>query len=186
MNAAVTLSSLVGPMSIGIVLTAAAIDLQRRRIPNWLTFGAWLLALPVQCAIHGLGHGSLAWAAGWLTGFLMFLPLYLLRGMAAGDVKLMAAVGAWLGAAMVLEVGLATFLIGGIWAMVVTLRHGRFVRLCRNLGSIVLTLGQVSREAEPPSRSVDASWSVGSLPYGVAIAAGTIAILFASAYQAGA
>jgi len=177
---ATLLSPMTGPVAMAVALTAAAIDAQQRRIPNWLTFGAWLVALPLQVAMHGIGQGAFVWACGWLVGLAVFLPFYLLRGMAAGDVKLMAAVGAWLGASMAMEIALTTFVIGGIWALAFTLWHKRMAQLRRNLESILLTSGQVSREAGAPKPSADASWSVGSLPYGVAIAAGTIAVLFAS------
>lgn len=184
MTDATLLSPLIGPVAMGVALTAAAIDAQQRRIPNWLTLGAWLVALPLQIAMHGIGEGALVWACGWLTGFAIFLPFYLLRGMAAGDVKLMAAVGAWLGASMALEIALATFVIGGVWALALTLQRKRMGQLRRNLQSILLTWGQVGREggaAKPEAdAAVDTSGSVGSLPYGVAIAAGTIAVLFAS------
>ncbi|WP_043344383.1 A24 family peptidase [Cupriavidus basilensis] len=172
----------VGPLVIVLVLTAAAIDAQQRRIPNWLTFGAWLLALPVQIILHGWGAGALAWASGWLTGFALFLPLYLLRGMAAGDVKLMAAVGAWLGAPMAFEIALATFVAGGVWALALTLWRGRLGQLRRNLAWMLTSFGQVRPTLTQDSGARNASsWSVGSLPYGVAIAAGTIGVLFASA-----
>jgi len=160
-----TLSPYIGPIVIAMVLTAAATDLQRRRIPNWLTFGAWLVALPVQMTIHGLAAGTSVWALGWLTGFGIFLPLYLMRGMAAGDVKLMAAVGAWLGADLALWIALATFVMGGAWALTQVLLSGKARQLARNLGGIVLT-GQGGP-------------SVGSLPYGAVIAAGTLTMLFA-------
>ncbi|MCO5398533.1 A24 family peptidase [Ralstonia soli] len=175
------LSPMIGPAAMAVALAAAAIDAQQRRIPNWLTFGAWLVALPLQMAMHGVGEGLLVWGCGWLTGLAIFLPFYLLRGMAAGDVKLMAAVGAWLGASMALEIALATFVIGGLWALAITLRQKRMAQLGRNLQSILRTSGEVSREGGASKPGADASWSVGSLPYGVAIAAGTIAVLFASA-----
>ena len=160
-----SLSPFVGPIVIAVVLTAAATDLQRRRIPNWLTFGAWLLALPVQMMVHGPAAGASMWALGWLTGFGIFLPVYLLRGMAAGDVKLMAAVGAWLGAHLAMWIALTCFLIGGAWALLLVIVSGKARQLVRNLGGIALT-GQGGP-------------SVGSLPYGVAIAAGTLTMLFA-------
>ncbi|MBP0622288.1 A24 family peptidase [Cupriavidus consociatus] len=158
------LSPYIGPITIAIVLTAAALDLQHRRIPNWLTFGAWLLALPAQLAIHGLASGLSAWGLGWLTGLAMFLPLYVLRGMAAGDVKLMAAVGAWLGPAMALQISMMTFLLGGVWALthVYWFRHGN--QVLRNIAGIA------RGRARAPS--------VGSMPYGVPIAAGTLVMLF--------
>ncbi|TDF66205.1 prepilin peptidase [Cupriavidus sp. L7L] len=176
MQAATTLASLVGPVTIGIVLTAAAIDLDRRRIPNWLTFGAWIAALPVQMAIHGVAAGSLAWLYGWLVGLALFLPFYLLRGMAAGDVKLLAAVGAWLGAIMVVKVALATCVIGGVWALV-QLLVTRQTHVALSRMGYMLSVA-VQRRAKPVQSEVKAS--TGSIPYGVAIAAGTLAMLFAS------
>ena len=76
-------------------------DVRTRRIPNALTFGSAAVAL----AFHAFDAGSLralpvavAWSvAGWIVGFLLFLPVFLLGGMGAGDVKLLAALGAWLG-----------------------------------------------------------------------------------------
>ncbi|MGT2427777.1 A24 family peptidase [Cupriavidus basilensis] len=180
MSTASLLLSLTGPSTIALVLTAAALDLKHRRIPNWLTFGAWLLALPVQICIHGLSGGAFAWAGGWLTGFAILLPFYLLRGMAAGDVKLMAAVGAWLGVAMAFHIALATFVIGGVWALVVTIAHGRLGRLRRNLNLMLFGLGSTAPGNERHIGGIDSSHSVGTLPYGVAIAAGTIGMLFAS------
>ncbi|SOZ15390.1 conserved membrane hypothetical protein [Cupriavidus taiwanensis] len=166
MSAASTLSPYIGPLTIVIVLTAAAIDLQRRRIPNWLTFGAWMLAVPVQIAMQGFGHGLMDWTLGWLTGLAIFLPLYMLRGMAAGDVKLMAAVGAWLGPAMAFEIALMAFLLGGAWALALVYWFRSGALVLRNVWGIV--------RARPGVQSV------GSLPYGVAIAAGTLVTLFAS------
>ncbi len=166
MSANLTLSAFLGPVAIAIVLAAAAIDLLHRRIPNWLTFGAWFLALPVQLMIHGAASGAAVWALGWLTGLGVFLPFYLLRGMAAGDVKLMAAVGAWLGAGLAFQIALAAFVLGGAWALVLVLKSRRHRQLMGNITGILCT------GTSGPS--------IGSLPYGVAIAAGTLATLFAS------
>ncbi|SOZ99980.1 PREPILIN PEPTIDASE TRANSMEMBRANE PROTEIN [Cupriavidus taiwanensis] len=171
-----TLATLVGPITICIVAIAAAIDLDRRRIPNWLTFGAWLAALPMQAAIHGITPGSLAWLYGWLAGLAILLPFYLLRGMAAGDVKLMAAVGAWLGAGMVPKIALATWLIGGVWALALLLFTGQARATLARVGHMLLSIAVQHRAA--PTQA-EARTSAGSLPYGVAIAAGTLAMLFA-------
>ncbi|CAN7227256.1 Type IV leader peptidase family protein [compost metagenome] len=175
MQAATALAPLVGPATIGIVLTAAAIDLERRRIPNWLTFGAWIAALPAMAAIHGLAAGSLAWLYGWTMGLALFLPFYLMRGMAAGDVKLMAAVGAWLGVSMVLKIALATCVIGGLWALIQVLITGQGRSTLARVGHMLIAaLVPGSRPVQP-----EAGASAGSMPYGVAIAAGTLTMLFA-------
>ena len=78
-----------------IASAACATDLHDRRIPNWLTFGASAAALAVAYATGGQAGVQHA-AGGWATGFFLFLPLFLLGGMGAGDVKLLAALGAWL------------------------------------------------------------------------------------------
>ncbi|WP_439671358.1 PREPILIN PEPTIDASE TRANSMEMBRANE PROTEIN [Cupriavidus necator] len=176
MSATTTLSSFIGPIVITIVLTAAAIDLHRRRIPNWLTFGAWIAALPVQIALHGAASGASAWALGWLTGFAILLPFYLMRGMAAGDVKLMTAVGAWLGTSMVVNIALTTFVIGGAWALVQLFASGQTRATLIRVGHMLIAaVVPGSRPLQPESTA-----SAGSMPYGVAIAAGTVATLFAS------
>lgn len=172
---AADLAPFVAPATIGIVLSAAAIDLARRRIPNWLTFGAWIAALPVQALIHGPATGSLVWLYGWAAGLALFLPFYLLRGMAAGDVKLMAAVGAWLGVSMMPKVALATCVIGGVWALVLLLVTGQTRATFTRVGHMLLAA--VLPGATPAQPEANAS--AGSIPYGVAIAAGTVAMLFA-------
>lgn len=93
-----------------LVLLAAGRDLADRTIPNRFVAVALLSAL----AAHYLA-GSPPWhpLAGLATGLLLFLPLYLLGGMAAGDVKLMAAVGAFAGPALGLQIALASCIAGG-------------------------------------------------------------------------
>lgn len=181
MNPVPSIAPYIGPLTIGIVVTAAAIDLQQRRIPNWLTFGAWLLALPLQLLLHGLGAGMQTWLYGWLCGLALFLPFYLLRGMAAGDVKLMAAVGALLGAAPALHVALATFLAGGAWALALVVRQGMARQAACNLLRLLPIVGRLAPAANHAGPGPVAPRSVGSLPYGVAIAAGTLYVLFTSA-----
>lgn len=93
-----------------LVLLAAGRDLAERTIPNRFIVLALLLSLPAH-----LLAGSPAWhpPAGLATGLLLFLPLYLAGGMGGGDVKLMAAVGAFAGPALALQIALATCIAGG-------------------------------------------------------------------------
>src|SRR5688572_28496268 len=103
---------------LGVVLSAAVIDVRTHRIPNILTFGSAAAALVYHAwtaGAHGLG-GS---AGGWAIGVALFLPLFMLRGMGGGDVKLLGAVGAWLGPMAVLYAGLYSLLAGGVLALVV-------------------------------------------------------------------
>jgi prepilin peptidase CpaA len=116
-----------------VVLAAIACwtDLRTRRIPNVLTFGAAAAGL----AFHAFfsGSGPLTALAGWFTGVLIFAPLFLLRGMGAGDLKLLGALGAWLGPLMAVRIGLWSALAGGVLAIVVAAAHGYAGQALRNL-----------------------------------------------------
>lgn len=109
------------PAMVGLMVTvliAAWTDLSTWRIPNRLlapsAAGAVMLALFHPSAI-GVADALL----GGLTGLLVFMPLYALRGMAAGDVKLMAVIGLYAGTKAVIAIALLTCLIGGLWVMAV-------------------------------------------------------------------
>ncbi|BDC50884.1 hypothetical protein F183_A32000 [Bryobacterales bacterium F-183] len=103
-------------LAIFVGITATVEDLARREIPNWI---------PVAAVTGGLA--AAAWTGGWsgfgssllgtVLGFLVFLVFYLLGGMGGGDVKLMAGIGAILGAGRMLEASLWTAGLGGIFAV---------------------------------------------------------------------
>lgn len=118
---------------VGAVLVIACItDLRTRRIPNVLTLPAMVAGLLFHLATGGVS------AAGWsLTGCalgaLLFFPLFALRGMGGGDVKLLAAVGAWLGPSQVMMAALATSIAGGAIAIAVAMAHGYLRTAVSNL-----------------------------------------------------
>ncbi|MGU7811772.1 A24 family peptidase [Burkholderia sp. AW49-1] len=161
-----------------LVVVAASTDITSRRIPNRLVAIGLAGALIAQCALHGVQAGALAWLAGAATGFGMLLPFYLLRGMAAGDVKLMLAIGAWVGAQMTFYIVLATFLAGGIGAIGLVLVRGRMRQMCANVRALIAhrSIRAYAGDTDGPVEVA----SVGALPYGVAIAAGTLGMLFVS------
>ncbi len=110
--------------ALALVLgVAARSDLRTRRVGNrWLAFGAALaLGLHAAATAAGLPHsaGARWWSplGGALTGLALMLPLYLLRAMGAADVKLMAVVGAFAGAATVAAAVLYTMLAGGLLSL---------------------------------------------------------------------
>ncbi len=109
---------------VGVILTLACIaDLRTRRIPNVLTFSAAVIAVLFHAATGG-------WAAvgssvsGWLLGVHLFFPMFALRGMGAGDVKLLAAVGAWLGPAQVALLRSRPASPAGCWGLSSRCAHG--------------------------------------------------------------
>ena len=118
---------------IGALLALACIsDLRTRRIPNALTFSAVAGALLFHVVTGGVSAAG--WSlAGCVLGALLFFPMFALRGMGAGDVKLLAAVGAWLGPSQVAIAALATSIAGGVIALAVALGHGYLTTAFRNL-----------------------------------------------------
>ena len=77
-------------------LIATVTDLQKRKIPNWLTVSAAVLGLVFHVSTSGVS-GLWFSLGGFGTGFGMLLVLWLIGGGGGGDVKLMGAIGAWLG-----------------------------------------------------------------------------------------
>jgi prepilin peptidase CpaA len=112
--------------AITTAMVASGFDLRSRRIPNELTFGAAAIALIVALATGGLPAAGFS-LSGWLLATALWLPIYALGGMGAGDVKLLAAVGAWLGASGVFHAALYAAIAGATMAIVMAV-HGGVVR----------------------------------------------------------
>ncbi|MRW91089.1 prepilin peptidase [Duganella sp. FT80W] len=162
---------------ICLVAQAALTDLAVRKIPNVLILSGLLLALILHL-LSGPPWAPLSqWLAGAVAGFFLFLPLYLLRGMAAGDVKLMAMVASFTGPLTGLKVAVVSYLIGGALALLLLLFSGRWRQSARNLALICKPL--LWRMLGVPLLPVPLvpSASVGGIPYGVAIALGTLAVV---------
>lgn len=161
-----------------MLVAASCIDLRTHRIPNLLTLSGALLGIGVNISatgLPGLGHSVL----GLLLGFGLLLPFYVMRAMGAGDVKLMAAVGSFLGPALTLQAVLYTFLVGGLLAMVAMIRAdglretaSRYGFGLRHLLTTRRWLGQRPGTAEAPRLK---------FPYALAIAMGTALALYGPA-----
>ena len=75
---------------------------------------------------------------GWALGLVLFLPLFALGGMGAGDVKLLAAFGAWMGAWNVVQTALAAGVIGGVLALGLALSRNYVAQAFTNVWSLLL------------------------------------------------
>src|SRR5262245_42608447 len=102
---------------------ACVCDIRARRIPNLVTFGGAALGIAYSTWAGGL-FGLVSGVGGWLIGAVLFMPMFLLGGMGAGDVKLAACIGAWLGPMPALFVALYSAIAGGVMAVVVALAAG--------------------------------------------------------------
>lgn len=163
-------------MAVLVVSAAACVsDFRTRRIPNVLTFGAAGAALVFGAVTGGLP--GLGWvAAGWAVGCLIFLPWFALGGMGAGDVKLLAALGAWMGPGPVVWLALYAALAGGVFAVAVTLARGYLGTMFRNLW-LLLMYWRVAGVRPHPELTL-ASGRGPRLPYAFPITAGAVAVLW--------
>jgi prepilin peptidase CpaA len=162
---------------VALLLLASAFDLARRRIPNRLLAAGLLAALVLHLSSPQPAALLTTYLAGFALGLLMFLPLYLAGGMAAGDVKLMATVGAFLGPSLVFQASLATYCAGGLLALSIVLARGHGRAALQNIGALLhpLLLRLGGGALAPDARTVP---SVGGMPYAVAISAGTLLVMW--------
>lgn len=122
---------------LAVALAAVVTDLRARRIPNVLTLGAAAAAWIFAAATGGLSALGTSFL-GWLVGALLFFPLFALRGMGAGDVKLVAALGAWMGPLQALWLGIFASVAGGIIALAVSFAHGYLRQAVSNVWLMLL------------------------------------------------
>lgn len=183
----------LAPMGL-LLLAAVWTDVKEGRIPNQFVFSGLGLGILSNTALpEGLGFASSLpgglglWSAlaGAATGLAVMLPMYLLRAMGAGDVKLMAMVGAFLGPEDVLGAVLGTFLAGGVLSLGYAWKIGALRRTLQNIWFILYSSMLRVVVGSPPALD-DAPETAGKFPYAVAIAVGTLGYLaWKSVWKAG-
>jgi prepilin peptidase CpaA len=161
--------------AIVLVLIACVPDVRRRRIPNVLTLGAAVAGMLLHAVVGGTS-GLLTSAAGWLVGAALFFPIFAMRGMGAGDVKLLAAVGAWLGPVLVFWVALITSIAGGALGLVVAVFYGYTRKAIKNVVAL-LAYWRVVGPRPMPELTLDGARGP-RLAYAIPIAIGTMVTLW--------
>lgn len=158
-------------------------DLREHRIPNLLI----VLLLTAGVVMHAVGPangrgglfdafpgalGAVKAGLGVLAGLAIFLPFYLSRSMGAGDVKLMAALGAFVGPGEVIGLALSVLVAGGVLAVLRMLlkRNGR--RVLGNVKLVFSGLGHGASQFDPVTQSAD------RMPYALSFAAGLLAFSY--------
>ena len=165
-------------LSLIVMLVLAVItDLSARKIPNSLVLFGLIASLLGQC-FSIQGAGGLNWLAGVAVAFACFVPLYILRGMAAGDVKLMMAVGGFLGYPLTVTAVAYSYLAGGAIAICFVLIKGRFKQLIQNLISLIFDRFIKTTSGVDAYDGKVIKQSVGQLPFALAIALGTFVTLY--------
>jgi prepilin peptidase CpaA len=162
-----------------IVGLAAAYDLRYRRIPNWVVLTGLLLGLGVNTYLFGWA-GLQRSLLGLGLAFLIYFPLYLLRGMGAGDVKLMAAVGAIVGWVDWIGIFFLTAIVGGLAALALLASRSQLRRGFSNAGYLVVQLLSFRLPyARKEELDVKSEKSV-KLPHGMTIALGSLLFIGAA------
>lgn len=162
--------------TVAVLAVATFTDLRSRRIPNWLV-------LPFMAA----GVGVSVWTQGWQglfqsfgglgLGLLLFGVLAALGGMGMGDVKLVAAVGAWVGPSQLFLALVVTGLAGGVMALAWAAFAGFLPELLKGSGDLLA--GIKNRGLKPHPELVLANPRTRKMPYAPAIAVGTLLSFFA-------
>jgi prepilin peptidase CpaA len=171
-----------------LVLAAAVCDVRYRRIPNWLTLSGVVLGLGLNAFLsqslegRGMFKSSLI---GMGVAFGVYFVFYAMRAMGAGDVKLMAAVGAVVGWPNWFSIFVLTAIIGGIMALILIVTKKRFKKTLINVGFILHEM-KSGRPAYVGKEELDVrSPKAMGLPHGAVIAIGTLFYLAAAAHFQG-
>lgn len=172
------------------MIVAAWIDGKELRVPNSITF-PMILTGWIYCTIVGAQTGGVTGAftgLGWsllgtVVGLLTLLPLYAVGGMGAGDVKLMAGVGAWLGSTITWWCFVNTALLGAFMSVVMVYRQKSFEKHSVNFLVILNEWFSVKNPEKLAELATERKPNMLLLPYGIPMTIGSIAYFFYDGYM---
>ena len=156
------------------LVVAAVIDGWKLKVPNWITFPMVLGGLLYSTALYGwegLGYSLL----GTIVGLGLLMPAYAIGGMGAGDVKLLAGVGAWVWGTVTFYAFCVSAVVGGVIAVAMVLLHKRWQKHYHQFGAILNEILTVRDPAQLSTIAAERKSTMMLLPYGIPIAIGTIA-----------
>lgn len=157
--------------TVAVLGVATFTDLRSRRIPNWLVVPFLACGFVVSAWLHGW-HGLEQSFYGAGLGLLIYGFLFWMGGMGAGDVKLCAAIGAWIGPYQMILALVMTGLVGGLMALAIAAWGGFLKELFQQTGDLVFS-------AQERGEAVLSNPRRHKMPYAPAIAIGTLISFFA-------
>ena len=163
---------------IATVAWAAAIDVRARRIPNWLTFPLIATGL-AQSWLAGSAIAPAQSFAGLLVGVGLTFILFALGPIGAGDVKLLAGIGAWVGPLAVVQIFAATSAAGLFVVAWQAIRAREVASLVR--GSAVIVLNAAHGDWQPPPEPQEQASK--RLPYAMPVLVGLTGVLLAKSWR---
>ncbi len=149
-----------------LAIVAGWTDYRSRRIPNWLTVPGLAIGIGINVAAAGWG-GLKTSLLGAGLGLLLLLPFVLLRSLGAGDWKLAGALGAFVGAGVLVNLLLGSAFVAGVMAVALVIYKRRVRQTLRNIGHLLMSL--VTFRLPGSEVSLDSPQSL-KVPYGVALA----------------
>jgi len=157
------------------VSVATITDLRSRRIPNWLVFPLMILGLLLCSWLRGW-HGFEKSIEGFGLGLLIYGILFAVGGMGMGDVKLVAAIGAWIGPGQLLIALVITGIVGGMMALCIAVWGGFLKEVMRGAVNVFLGWSKLGLRSHP--ELVLSNPREHKMPYAPAIAVGTLMSFF--------
>ncbi len=157
-----------------LLVTGALIDGWKLKVPNWLTFpmviGGWIYSTAA------FGWAGLGWSLlGTAVGLGLLLPAYAIGGMGAGDVKLLAGVGAWVHGTVTFYAFCVSAVVGGIIAIAMVLYRRKWGQHQSQFMTIVTEIMTIRDPEKLAALAAERKRSMLLLPYGIPIAIGSIA-----------
>lgn len=155
------------------LLVAATIDGIQLKVPNWLTFPFIISGWAYSCFYFG--WDGLGWSLmGTVVGLGLLLPAYAIGGMGAGDVKLLAGVGAWMHATHTFWAFAVSVIVGAILAVLMVAYRRAWGKHARQFRTILEEIVTIRDPNELAAIAAERKGSMLLLPYGIPIAIGSI------------
>lgn len=158
------------------ILYASWVDGKEKRVPNWLNALVLAAGIAMQC-LHPGGAGIWVALGGAAVGFGVLIVPWMMHGMGAGDVKLMAAIGAWFGPLMTLWAFVVGTLFGAVIAAIMIMRSGKFRHACANMNTIMVKMASPDHWFSDFGGAKTFGETSQLLPYGIPLTMGSITLL---------